>query len=379
VQIREVNRVLFVGTGGGNDIFSTTLAALSLWQLGWRWNEAAVAGVLSPFHRHHGLTKVMPCVLETHPESTRHLLVEDKQIGFVDATVAKMIRQEPIAKINKVLGLSLEQGTVGLCRDLIALTYQYDFFVLVDLGGDIFYRGTQDWHVLSPMFDAMVLSSFWNADVPGVIFEAGPGTDGELDPDALAEILSQEKVEAHPCHLNVLDRWQHLYQTWIAPVRPGRTVPMTLKAQTATTLMMKEEFRCRAHLGDYRQYWPFQQQISTALCRNFYLVDSCVFDNPFALTCKDPFDWFVKTQLQQNRTSNEANLEYLSHEGEVWQFVTPAPLFPLAVRKDLIARCLANLQAGLYQGAWLLPEDCTGLGSRFTITEKDGMLCLRAK
>ena len=90
----SVNRILFVGTGGGNDVFSTFLAAASLWEEGWRWKSCDVGGVISPFHIHTSVPTDIPGVYQTMPDSTRHLLLRDgsgKDIGFVDAHVAEML------------------------------------------------------------------------------------------------------------------------------------------------------------------------------------------------------------------------------------------------------------------------------------------------
>ena len=187
----KLGKVLFVGIGGGNDVFSTVLAVQSLHNLGWSWNSCDIAGVLSPFHRHTCIGTDVVAVFCTKPQSERFLVRNDGEvkIGFVDATVSRMIHEKQLYGIREVFGLSLEFGTEGLTQTFRTLSRFYDYFVLVDVGGDCFYRGKEDGHVLSPMFDGMVLRAFVDSKVPGILFEAGPGTDGELEPEALEKTL----------------------------------------------------------------------------------------------------------------------------------------------------------------------------------------------
>jgi hypothetical protein len=379
----KLDKVLFLGTGGGNDIFSTLLAAMSLKRLGWTWSEAAIAGVLSPFHQHTGI-KVDPDILEITPQSARHLLGgpnAGQEIGFVDAVMASWAAQSNNLNITKVLGFSLLHGSGGLTAALRGLSKQYGYVVLVDLGGDIFYRSWRDRHVLSPMFDAVVLKAFQDSGIDGVLFEAGPGTDGELEPEALTDVLRELDAQRYPLDSEVLQCWGSLYEGSVKPIRPGRTVPMLLKAVASDRLYLEEQYRCRAHLGDFRLYHEFTQRISTLLCQNFYLLDPHKCENSFAVRCTGPLDWFVQTQLKCP-TNNEANLEYLWHQGQVWQFATPSPLFNQQLRYDLLVRCLCGWQAGECEGLWLLPTDMdllrkAGHGFADEAEPYDGLVQLR--
>src|SRR6266850_8375459 len=116
MDIQKVGRMLFVGTGGGNDVFSTLLAADAMWRYGWRWEACGFAGVASPFHRQTGTPSAVPGVLITHPLSERFLLRrgDSKEIGLIDAAVASLIAFRQILRSENVLALSLERGTVGL-------------------------------------------------------------------------------------------------------------------------------------------------------------------------------------------------------------------------------------------------------------------------
>lgn len=229
---KNLNRVLFIGTGGGNDIFSTLLAKFSLWEDGWRWKECDIAGVLSPFHRHTCVETGVTGVYKISPTDERFVPRKDKEvkIGFVDAAVAKMVAAEKSLGVGNVYGLSLVGGSVGLAETFKELAKKYNYVVLVDVGGDIFYRGAVDTHILSPMFDAIVLKAFVDSHVPGILFEAGPGTDGEMDPEALEIAFCKSEAETYQLSTAALHCFSALYEKWIAGTRRGRTVPVTIQA-----------------------------------------------------------------------------------------------------------------------------------------------------
>src|SRR5437868_1843907 len=90
------DRILFLGIGGGNDVFSCILAMLSLREIGWTWNSCAIAGVLSPFHKHTGMHTRYHQVLEISAISKRHVVRNDRtiKIGFVDSIVAELVQKE---------------------------------------------------------------------------------------------------------------------------------------------------------------------------------------------------------------------------------------------------------------------------------------------
>jgi len=387
----NVNRILFVGTGGGNDIFSTFVAVASLWTEGWRWTACDIAGVISPFHTHTVVPTDIPGVFLTTPNTTRHLLSKagpGKSINFVDAKVAEIVAQSHPYKMSSVLALSVEQGSVGLTAAFAQLSKEYDIIVLVDAGGDCFYSGADDKHILSPMFDSMIVRAFVDSGAKGVLFEVGPGTDGELEPDSLTRALVANggMENAKPLRSRVMNWWEEQYSKWIEPYRPGRTVPITLQAFRSAELFLQMDYRARAHFGGTHRYKYFTQTISTELCKKFYLVDPSRIKNPFAVSCASPVEWFLKTQVACRHTNNEANLEYIKmSNGELWQFLTPSPLLGTKDREELINLGLQNLSQGVNDGAWIMPWDWRFHRSSYwesqfavsTATESNLLVCRR--
>jgi len=348
------DKVLFVGTGGGNDVFSTTLAMLALREIGFEWNSCAVAGVLSPFHRHEGLILTEDPNVAVVPESgsVRRIvprLRDPIETGVVENAVAALAATERDLRVEAVYGLMLHNGTAGLAESFRRLKAKYGQIVLVDIGGDIFFRGRgRDPHVLSPMFDAMVLEAFCGANVPGVLFEAGPGTDGEIDRASLAESLSASIVVRRPLSASVIDAWERLYRTHVETIRPGRTVPKTIEAFRSDSTTLTLDYRARCHLGTHRWYAAYPHEIDAAMNRSFYLVmPQWVRErNPFCIECHDVMDWIRATRPIETRTNGEYQFEYLERDGRLFLLALPSPLFSGEQRSEMMEAARQDLDNG---------------------------------
>lgn len=399
INQKSFNKVLFVGTGGGNDVFSTILAALSLRAEGFTWESCDIAGVLSPFHKHTGkVPQFNPEVREKQfkvkqitADSKRFIVTAQtkKEIKFVDAVVAKMVTKSSTLResginIGQVLGLPLFGGTELLAQCFTYYATLYDFIILVDVGGDIFYSGAADHHVLSPMFDAMVLRAFVNSGAPGILFEAGPGTDGEIGPEALEDALTHAGATSFPLQESVMNQWEALYQKWVAPVRTGRTVPVTIQGFNATEPEISLEYYARAHQGEERAYAYFTQRINTELCKKFFLLDPSKIENPFAVDCHDPMDWFDKTQAKLQPTNCEANLEFFRKREKFYQFLTPSPLFRPDERMKLLENGFKRMLSGECHFSLMLKHDWEAVSRAWPQIEvearkRNGLVILKPK
>jgi hypothetical protein len=179
----SLNKVLFIGAGGGTDVFSTVLAIDDLRRAGISWGRCSVAGLLSPFHSHEGFEEVIPGFYRTGrgATATPHRRIAN-QAPLPDGAVARMIEGEPALGIEAAYAFDLQEGSLGISRTLreLFLRGDFDFVVIVDLGGDIL--GASDRTAMSPMFEAILLRGVVDARVPAWVYVAGLGADGEGDP-----------------------------------------------------------------------------------------------------------------------------------------------------------------------------------------------------
>lgn len=348
---------LFVGTGGGNDIFSTTLAMLSLREAGYEWNSCSVAGVLSPFHRYRGLDRTVCKQVVSIPDRDITRIVpchvDIIELDMVERTVAALAEAERDLDIKAVYGLSLAGGTRDLAEAFRWLASTHDFVVLVDIGGDILFRGFEtDPRVLSPMFDAMVLEAFCASGAPGILFEAGPGTDGEISPGSLKETLLDPTVQSYPLAASVVDEWERLFRTHVEPVRAGRTVPKTIEAFRSAQALLTLDYRARCHLGNRRWYATFSHEIDTELNRSFYLVPTewARHRNPLCVPCRHVEEWIEKTRQPGRHVNAEFQFEYLFTGKLVWLLALPSPLFTPDQQKEMVDAAFEDARRGNCDG-----------------------------
>lgn len=378
--------VLFVGMGGGNDIFSTILAIASLKKDGWRWKKCAIAGPIGPFFRYDGMVPTgINGVFRLTENATRYLWRKDspKDIGLVNSAVAKMLKKTNPYNVADHFALSLEGGSEGLIDAFRVLNEEgYDYFVLIDVGGDVFYSGKRDYHVLTPMSDALVLKGFQDAGLEGTVFLAGPNTDGETEIESLAANMLCARPEVRGLDFEVVDEWYFLYEKYIESSRKGNTVPRTHKALYSHERIITFDHKSEERIGNLRFYVEFPQRVDTTLCRRFYLFIPNNIHNPFAVSCGSVQEWFTKTQALQQHTHNEANTQYLKVDSEVRQFLTPSPLLKTDERFLLIEQGLADLRRGITDRAWLLASDAKYFGNELSkkellFSEDQGLVSVR--
>lgn len=362
-MITTEERVLFVGIGGGNDDFSCLLLAQALRNCGAFWTAFDVAGVLSPFHHHTVEPTDVHGFYRNLPTSERFVVRNDgtKGIGFVGSQVAKIAAARcDVTDVDRSYSLSLQEGTVGLARTFRELATRYQRIVLVDIGGDVLYAGERDNHVLSPLFDALTLKGFVDSGVQGDLVVAGPGTDGELEPEALRESLETLGGLrcSGPISARSIERWERLYCRYIKHYRQGNTVPALLTAYNSRDKEVARVVTARAKVGDRRWDAPFTQRIDTALCRRYYMLNPAkvAAANPVAVSCGSPGEWFLKTQ-QHRRVGSEISMQYSKECDGLFQFATPSPLFSTEKRAEICNVALDDLEAGVCDTVLMHSED----------------------
>lgn len=357
--------VLFLGAGGGNDVFSTVLAVDAMRRYGHTWDRCSIAGVLSPFHEHAGLERVAPGFYRTGSgASARPHRRNDRHDPFPDPVVARMVERESQLGIDAVYALDLGEGSLGVSRTLreLFLRGMFTFVVVVDIGGDIL--GMSRVTTMSPMFEAMVLRGAIDAGIPFWTFVAGLGADGETEPHELEHAINWIAPIRERLYPGSVELWEGLYRSYVAETSPSRTIPLAADIFRNWTLHPDREERFNVPGSPTGE--SYVQRIRTVNLLFFYLfVKPQDIKNCMAVPCVSPFDWFSTTQLQLH-TQNEANhrCERLP-DGDVRAYLTPY------FRKDRFERRLPILASeldafarGEFDSAWMFPEDWTRMAER---------------
>lgn len=186
----DYKKAFVFGTGGGNDITSAVLAAMYLQRHGV---QTDIGGLLSPaaMHTFNGNPE-QPVNRLDGTVSRRIPSKNPVPISFFDSSLPKFVADEGI-EIENFYELSIRFGTDSLSYAVNRLieAKNYDLVVGVDMGGDILARGEKDSTVLSPALDftSLYLLNAVNADA--LLVEFGLGTDGELRPKGMDEIINE--------------------------------------------------------------------------------------------------------------------------------------------------------------------------------------------
>lgn len=341
-------RSLFIGAGGGNDVFSTLLAAAVVSPEG-PWDAA---GVWSPFHVHRGKgAQVAEWAWETTKWMDRVPRARNApRVPLIDSVVCAMLADPLYAgpKPDRLLGVDLNGGSEAVK----GLMDQYSHVYVVDVGGDIFYPGNEEPGVISPMFDSLTLAGAITTSAPQVsLLEMGPGTDGEISAEYLAEVLLKADIIDQLAEETV-DSWFGNYARWIQPVRPGNTVRMTHKAFHSEGMIEEEGYRLRAHVFGHKLHTPPKKHVINAdlskHCYTFLIRDGGAslplgFSNPLVIECDSAWGW-VRKARQYWPFNCEANVETLVTPMGLACMATPSAHWPPELRRQIIAGCAAGLR-----------------------------------
>ncbi len=199
----------------------------------------------------------------------------------------------------------------------------------------------------------------------------------------MGQAIFDTGAEPHELPAACIDTFERLYREYIEPVRPGNTVPRTIQAYRSTERTLKVWHHVHAVADERTRYVKHvARRIDTELCRRFYLLDPRKIRNPFMLRCSDPKDWFVKTQVKQGQTTNEAGMQYLRVGEEIWRFAAPSILFAPEWRRLIVRSMVKDLRSKTdADGLWLHPEDAALLKDDWptgiSLENDDGLIAVR--
>lgn len=357
-------KILIVTTGGGNDILSGTLIANSL----PIERTIDIAGVLSPgaMHMYDGTPE--NAINNVRGEIRRFIAGKTPiEIPFIDKEVVKLSREYGLP-IRDFYNFSLRFGSGELQTKIHQLIERekYGLVIGVDVGGDILARnGTRDPTVLSPAMDHAILRMLGNLKVPSILVEFGLGTDGELRPEGIEEILAEMEKENVLCQKDTIDKNAHYVETYrkmfekISQTRSGNTVPNTLKTLEANTDIIAR-FDGRVTINDKeKMLFPFDVRLPKEHFGKMY-----TFEPKKLATLRQETAWEFDNLLEQHiRIKNrhpqwrtEMDFTYLWSgnnwktatigDGKCLYLLTPSNRITGEQRQQLVQKCFEQYASG---------------------------------
>jgi hypothetical protein len=196
--LRDSDRVLLIGMGGGGDVVGALAVTDLLDGLGTEWVLGGVAWERSPIDPRPG-PRSLDQIRGGRPCGSAAVLTEGKTTSAdgVEFSESKMAAHLGDA----VLLLDINGGPHAIATGLAeaAAELRCDAVVMLDVGGDVLAHGNEAG-LASPLCDAVMLaagmilarspeSADWSGEVIAAVY--GPGCDGELTPDEVLERITE--------------------------------------------------------------------------------------------------------------------------------------------------------------------------------------------
>jgi hypothetical protein len=201
--LKDSDRVLLVGVGGGGDVVGASALTDLLGELGTDWALGGVAWERSPIDPTPG-PRSLAEIRGGRPCGSAAMLADGSTttsdgIQFSESRMAAHLGK-PILLLDITRGpRAVAEGLGEAARELGC-----DAIVLLDVGGDVLAHGDEAG-LASPLCDAIMLAAGvflarsgerqgegpggWSGQVIGAVY--GPGCDGELTPEEVLERIGQ--------------------------------------------------------------------------------------------------------------------------------------------------------------------------------------------
>jgi len=177
-MIKGAKYAMVIGIGGGGDVVGTIPNSRYLRWLGLRTVIGGLTWERYVNDPEPGPRKMEEIVDIQHLSPTVGLASgrtkTTKGIRFTESIVAEVLKE------NTIL-IDLNQGVQGVIKGLSEAIDKLgvDFFLGIDVGGDVLGEGTEEG-LHSMLADSMMLAAMVNLKVPTVLGVLGGGCDGEL-------------------------------------------------------------------------------------------------------------------------------------------------------------------------------------------------------
>jgi len=384
----KYKKALVIGTGGGNDIVSAVLIAMYLQKQGM---QTDIAGILSPAAMHYFQGKKEEVVNKLDSSVKRKIPSKNPaEISFIDGKLPELTRDSGI-DIKNFYDFSLRYGTEALVEQVNGLIASecYDLFIAVDMGGDILARGKEDPTILSPMMDFSSLYLLGKVNIDSYLVEFGLGTDGELRPEGMREILAELRREQILLAESTIDkdddevkRFNTVYKK-IEKIRRGHATVMTLK-----TLELEQDhvshYRFKSRLGDRKWYTQFKVVLPAQYFRKAYLIDGKKIQQRRPRTAL-PYSTILEQYIKLKKVplwKTELDLFYVwtgkkeDSPGTCMHLLAPSLQIPPVTRKEIIKEGIRHLEEGHCDASLILEQDSDIAEETQLNITKAGKFCL---
>ncbi len=364
-RIDNYTKALVIGTGGGNDIVSTLIPAQHLQKQGIKTD---IAGILSPAATHRYNNNLEQVVNVVGENVTRTIPSPNEcEISFVDALLPNILQKSNL-EIDTIYNFSTRFGTSRLVEKVSELISRkgYDLVVAVDVGGDILARGTDDKHLLSPLMDFTSLYLIGQISTDVLLLEFGLGTDGELRPLGMKQILNDlrhDDLMLYESSISAKDNEVVLFRevfNEVKKTRAGNTAVMTLETLDAKfTEDITTQYTIRSQINKQKWHTPFEVVLPHRYTGKTYLIDGKKLAQKRTQTAfahENILHQYVKLKNICPNWKTEIDLFYLWSEdnwtssnssGQSLFLLTPSTNIPLNQREDIIKYGLQHSNSDL--------------------------------
>ncbi|MEI7749407.1 MAG: DUF1152 domain-containing protein [Candidatus Moraniibacteriota bacterium] len=347
--------------------------------------ETDVAGVLSPMAVHTYQGRIERAINTIRGDMKRFIHAPTPvPIRFVDASAPKFYKEVGIG-VGKYFDLSIRFGTEKLILDLERLieTEGYDLIVAVDVGGDVFARGRKDPTVLTPLADFALLYAISRLPVDSVLVGIGLGTDGELRPTGMSEILAGLRTDGSlisEFRLSATDpaviALRKLYEK-VSAIRKGNTMGRLLQ-----TLEVDQDIpiRHRHHSQIGGRSWNVYydsvipgEYASIAYVVNLKMLAESRRETAFAFS--NPLEQYVRMKRVTTEWATELDLGYVwsdqdwmspHREGYCLHLLVPSRRIPFETRMEILSHGIRKTEADY---ALVLNDDIALLSHRMSLSQ----------
>jgi len=190
--VKDHERILVFGAGGGGDALGALLVYFRVKELGGQPILGSVVWERHPVDPYPGPIP-LEVVINAEPLGWSSALVDGSSVAL---RYGREVRFQ-LARVLEALGekgvfIDLTKGVYGVASALrdVAEALDVKGVIAVDTGGDILAVGCED-NLWSPLADAVSLAGTVESGLPSLVTVLGPGADGELSQELVLRYIAE--------------------------------------------------------------------------------------------------------------------------------------------------------------------------------------------